>query len=128
MIPKEAAIAVWNLLLDRAEARMAEEGLSLNAFAAKIGVPQATLYKWVKQERGKQVSLTKVLELATKLGVPMSEVLAQLLPQEVVNILSAREKDPKAFDQFLSILNSDGPEADKLKSDLDYYSDKTSKK
>jgi len=128
MIPKEAAIAVWNLLLDRVEARRTEEGLSLNAFAAKISIPQATLYKWVNQERGKQVSLTKVLELATKLGVPMSEILEEILPDEVASILSAREKDPKAFDMFLSILNSDGPEAEKLKADLKYYSDRASNK
>ena len=108
-------------LVDKIRA-LKESGVKVSMMAEKAGLSAQTVYKLLSSERGKRPELRTALLLADSMGVPMSEILAALLPDHAIKILELHERYPALIDILFSVLKDDASEddAEKLMHDLKY--------
>ena len=99
-----------------------DSGTPVPQIASQAGLAAPTIYKLLSSERGSRPELRTALLLAASLGVPMSEILADLLPEHAVKVLALHERFPQLIDILYEVLDADmsGPEAEKLMADLRY--------
>ena len=117
---------VWNLLVSAVRSKAEETNQS--EVARTLGVAPVTVSRWLSGDRGSQrLSLREAITLIHKLGVDVEEIVRLIAPEKVdlVAVLLGLEKD--TLSRLASIFDSGGPEAEKLKAEIDFLS-KTLKK
>lgn len=123
MLHSTASDRVWKLLIDELHRRIGE-GKSENAVAKELGLAQSTVSSWLHGTRGSKASLEKVIEALKALEVPMSKIVEAMSGEDASSVIKAYDDNPDLFLKIVKILSSEGPEVEKLRTEVNYLSDK----
>ena len=113
---------LWSFLVMRLQ-RALSSGITQTALAEQIGVKQPTINRWLKGERGKDVSLRDVLKILQGLGVTMSEMAAELGDEDLAILLEAYAKDRDQMVKLANIIRAGGSARRKIDGEIDFIND-----
>lgn len=116
--------AVWSLLLEAV--RREAERTSGRDVARRLGVSPMTISRWLSGERGERVALRDAINAAMKLGVPVEELLRAVAPQKADLLLSVLGLDDETQELLQKILEENGLEKEKLRSEIHFLSKRKS--
>lgn len=119
---------LWSLLVQKLEQRFEELGRNYSNVARQIGVPTATVTRWIKGERGGKVSLLYALQIIDRLGVPMEDVISILSPGVVAELLEALARRPELVKEMLAVIKGGSDDdLEKIEQDLKWVKSKINK-
>lgn len=116
--------AVWSLLVEAV--RREAERTSGRDVARRLGVSPMTISRWLSGERGERVALRDAINAALKLGVPVEELLRAVAPQKADLLLSVLGLDDETQKLLQKILEENGLEKEKLRSEIHFLSKRKS--
>jgi hypothetical protein len=85
-----------------------------------------TISRWLSGERGERVALRDAINAALKLGVPVEELLRAVAPQKADLLLSVLGLDDETQKLLQKILEENGLEKEKLRSEIHFLSKRKS--
>lgn len=119
---------VWAILLRYLRREYEAEGSSASAVARRLDVAVSTVTRWLDGYRGKSVTLKQTLQIIQKLGIPMSEVLRELTPEQAELILDIPEGERDALLDYARLAREGGPAWEMAKQQLKLFASATEKR
>lgn len=86
--------------------------------ASQIKVEPSTVHRWIEGERGERVTFASVVKIIFSLGGTMADIAKELGDEESAILLELMVNEPDLMRAFITVVTSDTPEAEKLKSEI----------
>lgn len=92
--------------------------------AKRMGVSESTIGRLAKQIRGERLSLKMALRLAEGLGIPMSEVIRIIAPEEAEILITLYDVDKEILPDMLKIALADKDAWQVIRSQVKFMASK----
>lgn len=123
--PEELFDAVWAYILKLI--RREVEATNQTRVAKILHVKPSTIGRWLRGDRGQSVTLSYAMNVLATLKGDFLEMAQEIGYKDAARMLQVAKDNPVLIQKFLAILESDSPESQKIKTEIDYLFEKIEK-